>query len=222
MLSSNASPHAIPADVLVPHEIRALLLDDSTFDRARIRRMSGGTKLPLHLDEVGSIEELDRAVRDEAYDLILIDYRLPVGDGLVALDRIHHSPRNHNAGKIMITGNEGLGTAVEAMRAGCHDFLCKDQLEVEMLKAAMLNAMSVAQERALSSLQARPDYGQMIREGLVDALCDKKVQGSIASMMKQTFPDSVESLHRAQFVHENETFDAMLADLSDPDEFVFH
>ena len=143
----------------IAHPIRTLLLDDSNFDRARIRRLSGKTDLPIELDEVDSIADMERAIRAAAYDLILIDYRLPVGDGLTALEAIQHTPLNRGAGTIMITGNAEVDTAVSAMRSGCHDFLSKDAITVEMLRNAMTNAIQAA---------ARQDPA--MREILVEAL----------------------------------------------------
>lgn len=222
MLNTSSTPHAFPTDTLSPRAIRMLLLDDSTFDRARIRRMSGATNLPIELDEVGSIQEMEAAVRDEDYDLILIDYRLPVGDGMMALDHIHGNARNRNAGKIMITGNEALGTAVEAMRAGCHDFLCKDQIDTQTLKAAMLNTLAIAQQRALKPVSEEEDYRKLIRAGVLDALNDKEVRGSMMLLLHQTFLDEHRPLSMNKDRSENGEVDALISGLFDTDDFIFH
>lgn len=222
MLSESQTTHTVPADTLLPRAIRTLLLDDSTFDRARIRRISGATNLPIQLDEVGSIQEMEAAVRDEEYDLILIDYRLPIGDGMMALDHIHNTALNRNAGKIMITGNEALGTAVEAMRAGCHDFLCKDKIDIQTLRTAMLNALASAQHRALKPVGDEKDYRSLIRAGVLDALNDKEVRGGMVSLMRQTFPDHRHRLPSKKGVSKNDAFDTLIAGLSDTDDFIFH
>ena len=155
----------------IAHPIRTLLLDDSNFDRARIRRLSGKTDLPIELDEVDSIADMERAIRAAAYDLILIDYRLPVGDGLTALEAIQHTPLNRGAGTIMITGNAEVDTAVSAMRSGCHDFLSKDAITVEMLRNAMTNAIQAAARHRRDAL-AETLVKVQVRDTVAEALKD--------------------------------------------------
>jgi len=129
MLNANHTQTSFPGSMPLPREVRCLLLDDSNFDRARIRRLSKQTNMSIHIDEVDSIAQMDKAVEAENYDLIMIDYRLPVGDGMVALEHVMQSEHNKDAGKIMITGDGARQTAVQAMRAGCHDFLTKEEMD---------------------------------------------------------------------------------------------
>lgn len=205
----------------MPQSIKALLLDDSNFDRARIRRLSDRTKLPIQLDEVSSIEEMDNAVKTSAYDLILIDYRLPVGDGFSALDQIQHNPLNKGAGTIMITGDGGLETAVTAMRRGCHDFLSKDSMTAAQLKTAMMNAMTVATQRRHLALEAEHQR-EIIRQGLTAALLDEEVQGTVVSLVKRQLELTQPDRPRFWSGQDTRELDALLACLHDEDEFIFH
>lgn len=207
--------------VPAPQSIRALLLDDSNFDRARIKRMASKTDLPITLDEVGSISEMDDAVRRSAYDLVLIDYRLPQGDGLMALDRIQQDPLNRDAGTIMITGNAGLDTAVTAMRNGCHDFLTKDAMDVQILRTAMMNAMSLAAQRRQMAVQAF-QQGEIIRQGLTAALGDKEVQETVLALMRQTKTE--EPLFLPTYNHDENAKEIidLLSSLSEDDDFIVH
>lgn len=201
--------------------IRALLLDDSNFDRARIRRLSDKTALGIQLDEVGSIEELDSAVRQASYDLIMIDYRLPVGDGMTALSHILENPMNRDAGKIMITGDAAVGTAVQAMRGGCHDFITKETMNADVLRDAMLNAIAAARERL--NFQAHTKHQRdIIREGLIEALNDNEVQGNVLSLVKKNI--ALTSAEHARFIATMNCsgMDALMTGLGDEDEFIFH
>ena len=62
-----------PDDRTFQTKIKTLLLDDSTFDRARIRRMSNKSELMVDMNEVSDIAELKHAITHEVFDLILID-----------------------------------------------------------------------------------------------------------------------------------------------------
>ena len=216
-----SADRTVVADVRVPTTVRALLLDDSSFDRARIRRLSRQSGMDIEIDEVGSIRELEAAVKRDRYDLVLVDYRLPEGDGMQALDHVLRDPRNRDAGKIMITGNGAMETAVQAMRGGCHDFLTKDEMDAEALHNAMRNAMTLARERQELEMRAAHQR-EVIRDGLIAALSDREVQGNVISLMRdqlrQTLPD------RPQFVNVMDPgdVDMLLAGLSDTDEFIFH
>ena len=204
----------------MPQDIRALLIDDSRFDRACIRRMSDAMELPLILDEVGSIEEMDDALSQADYDLVLIDYRLPVGDGMVALDHLKNNSRNRDAGKIMITGNEAVDTAVQAMQAGCHDFLSKDRMDADVLRRAMLNAMSTALSRGRSEMPSLlNEQREFIRQGMISAFADHQVQNSVAAILSGRL---AQSGGQAADPFDPVTLDALLRGDSDPDDFIFH
>ena len=215
--TSSSAPHAIPT----PRDIRALLLDDSSFDRARIRRLSQKTQLSIELDEVDSIAQLDRAVAKEDYDLILIDYRLPVGDGMEALDHVLQNDLNKDAGKIMITGDSARQTVVQAMRAGCHDFLTKEEMDVEALRGAILNALKAAHARQKALLQIE-EQKEIIRQALVAAMQDREVQGNVISLVQSQLRQFGVGPGQARSGLALADLEAILAGDADRDNFIFH
>ncbi|MEM7521693.1 MAG: response regulator [Pseudomonadota bacterium] len=138
-----ADPSWIPI-LPTPRMIRVLLLDDSTFDRARIRRLSQRTALALDLEEVSSIAQLDRLVAEAHFDVALIDYRLPEGDGIEALNVLRRQKHARAVGKVMITGDGGPRTADKALKAGCDAYLAKEDMTADALRHAILDAIAAA------------------------------------------------------------------------------
>ena len=208
-------------DIPPPTLVRALLLDDSKFDRAKIRRLSQRTGLCVELDEVSSISEMDKAVAQERYDLILIDYCLPIGDGMQALERVLKNPQNKYAGKIMITGDNAQETAIVAMRGGCHDFLAKDSIDAEMLTQSMVNAISQARQYQARSAQFLYQRDE-IKHGLIAAMSDDDVQGSLGSIVAQQLRNSTPDFPNKKRSMNPAKVDALLRTFSEEDQFVFH
>jgi DNA-binding NtrC family response regulator len=201
--------------------VKALLLDDSTFDRARIRRMSHKTALMVDLTEVASIAALKESVAREVFDLILIDYRLPQGDGLEVLAHIQASTLNHDAATIMITGDGDMETAVTAMRNGCHDFLAKEAMTADQLGLAMVGAMqTAAAHRDLVAQSAH--QREVIRQGLTEALMDREVQGTVVALFKEQIQQLVGARGGIYAMQDHSDLDALLTTLGDDDEFIFN
>lgn len=221
MLSAIKTMTSFPSVPPMPREIRALLLDDSNFDRARIRRLSDKTDLLIQLDEVDSIEAMDMAVVKENYDLILIDYRLPVGDGMLALDHVMKNERNKDAGKIMITGDGARHTAMQAMRGGYHDFLTKEEMDADGLRSAMINAVTLARQQQYLTMQAT-QHREAIREGLIAALQDSNVQRSVISLVSRNLLGAGDGSNELMSRFDASNVDALLAGLDDEDDFIFH
>ena len=121
--------------------VNALLLDDDEFDRRRICRMSDGLGLPITMHSVPTLETMEQSMQEHAYDLVLVDYRLADGDGFSALDIVQASSKNRNAATIMISGNGQIELAVAALKAGCSDFLPKQDISPESLRSAILQAL---------------------------------------------------------------------------------
>lgn len=209
-----------PKDGSFPKIIKTLLLDDSTFDRARIRRMSQNTKLMVSLTEVSSIAGMKDVVAREAFDLILIDYRLPQGDGLEVLSHIQTSALNSDVATIMITGNGDMETAVTAMRSGCHDFLTKEAMTTEQLRFSMLGAMETAADhRDLVAQSAH--QREVIKQGLTAALLDRDVQGTVVSLFREELQQMMKEKNTIFAEQDHSDLDALLATLGDDDEFIF-
>jgi CheY-like chemotaxis protein len=121
--------------------IRALILDDSVFDRRRIRRLTHDTQLQISLDEIASIDALDKILDQEKFDVVLIDYNLPQGDGLEALRRVQAHPVNGDCPAIMVTGDDKSAIAVQSLKMGCVDYLPKDRLTAISLRESIVKAI---------------------------------------------------------------------------------
>ena len=125
-----------------PRAIRLLHLEDSELDHeltlAHLRR--GG--LNVEARRVDSEADFLRAL-DERWDVIISDYNLPGFSGLVALDLLMAC--GAEVPFILVSGEIGEDTAVEAMRNGASDYLLKNNLS--RLVPALLHAVEASETR---------------------------------------------------------------------------
>ncbi|MCO4849235.1 MAG: response regulator [Yoonia sp.] len=80
----------------------------------------------------------------DKFDLIFLDFNMPDGNGLQALDAIHFDDHNRLAAVIMVTGIDDSDTAIAAMKHGCSDFIKKDAVSVSSVRRATINALQKA------------------------------------------------------------------------------
>jgi len=73
------------------------------------------------------------AIQDGAYDIILLDMKLPDMDGMDILRAVH--ARRPNVYVIVMTGYSTIQNAVEAMKAGAFDYLAKPFTDDELVLA---------------------------------------------------------------------------------------
>lgn len=125
-----------------PALIRTLVLDDSAFDRTRLRRLGDRLDLPMEFTEAASVQRLGELLDRQTYDLFLIDYEMPEADGLQALDLIRGHATHGNTATIMISGHAGTRVAVAALKRGCQDFIPKQDMSPDLLRAAILQALA--------------------------------------------------------------------------------
>lgn len=100
---------------------KILLVDDDQSIRLSLSyyfRNKAGAFLTLATAEQGLAH-----LKDEAYDVIICDYRLPGMDGLGFFREMNRC--GHQALKILITAFGKLEVAVEAIKMGVHDFIMK-------------------------------------------------------------------------------------------------
>lgn len=170
----------------IQNNINALILDDSVFDRQRIRRLTKDTNLRILINEAATLEALDSVLDEEKFDVIFIDYYLPEGDGLDALERIRSHHINRDCPAIMVTGKDNSEVAVKSLKMGCTDYVCKDDLTAASLRRCVIEAVE----------QSGPDeeHDAMFRAGMDRAVAD--VMNAYADALQPPLAELIRSLRR--------------------------
>lgn len=83
----------------------------------------------------------------QSIDAILLDYRLPDGDGLSFLEALQAQGDDFLPAVVMVTGEGDEQTAVRALKLGAEDYLVKDQLTPELLRCTVRTAIENARLR---------------------------------------------------------------------------
>lgn len=122
--------------------LRLLHIEDSELDHALMLAHLRRGGLVVDAQRVDSEADFLRAL-DQPWDAIVSDYNLPGFSGLVALDLL--MARGGDVPFILVSGEIGEDTAVEAMRNGASDYLLKNNLA--RLVPALLHAVEAAETR---------------------------------------------------------------------------
>lgn len=123
--------------------IKCLILDDSQFDRFRVRRIASRTGLCLDVVDAATIQEFTKFLEAEKFDLMIIDYHLNIGSGLEAIEMVRESVLNAATPLLMISGSDDDTLPATAIDLGCVDYLQKDQLSAAMLENAIQRAVDL-------------------------------------------------------------------------------
>jgi signal transduction histidine kinase len=106
--------------------LRVLLIEDTEDDAFLVLRYLRRYGYSLDDDVVSTRDEVELALTNKQWDLVISDYILPSFSGLDALKLL--KDKNLDIPCIIISGKITDETAVSAMRAGAHDYVMKDNL----------------------------------------------------------------------------------------------
>lgn len=84
-------------------------------------------------------EEAIRILKNEAYDVVVLDLKMPGMNGIDILKKINESGISSKV--IMLTGHGGVDTAMEAVKLGAYDYLPKP-CEVDELSEMINNSQN--------------------------------------------------------------------------------
>ncbi|MFD5514621.1 response regulator [Streptomyces sp. NPDC127066] len=115
--------------------IRVLLADDQSLVRAGFKALLGAQPDIEVAGEAADGEEAVRLVRELRPDVVLMDIRMPVLDGLAATRRITGDVALGDVKVVMLTTFELDEYVFEAIRSGASGFLVKDTEPDELLRA---------------------------------------------------------------------------------------
>lgn len=106
--------------------LEILLIDDSPTDAKLISRELAKSPRAMEIERVDDAPGLSAALDRRARDLIICDWSMPRFSPIAALKLLKE--RGLDLPFIIVSGTIGEENAVEAMRAGAHDYVLKDRL----------------------------------------------------------------------------------------------
>src|SRR6185436_8090595 len=106
--------------------LRVLHVEDSERDAMLLDRHLIRAGYELVTERVETPAALREILAQREWDVILCDYSMPQFNALAALSTMKEM--NLDTPFIIISGTIGETSAVEAMRAGAHDYMMKDSL----------------------------------------------------------------------------------------------
>jgi DNA-binding NtrC family response regulator len=141
-----------------------MIVDDEEAARYGMRRAL--TTLGYNITEAGSAEAARALLKQHEPDLLLLDVNLP---GMSGLDFLREIKSNNGNGPlvIIVTAHGSERMAVEAVKAGAHDYLSKP-FELDDLRLVIKNAAETVQLRRENySLRRRIEVERSQRGALI-------------------------------------------------------
>ena len=115
---------------------KILVIDDEKSIRNTLREILEYEKFEVDDAEDGKAG-LD-LIKQNDYDVVLCDIKMPKMDGLEVLDKIMESDKNPSV--VMISGHGNIDTAVDALKKGAFDYIAKP-LDLNRLLVTVRNAL---------------------------------------------------------------------------------
>lgn len=138
---------------------RVLIVDDNEMNRVVLEALLEETQ--VQTAQAASGEEALTLCREEHFDLILMDYMMPVMDGIETLHRLRamEDAASRNAHVIVCTANAVVGVRAELFAAGFEEFLSKpvDPEELKRLLERFLGDAPAPHDLIEDEADAAPD-----------------------------------------------------------------
>jgi two-component system, cell cycle sensor histidine kinase and response regulator CckA len=106
--------------------LRVLQVEDSTTDAKLVLQALRSPGSSIEAERVEDADSLRAALAQKTWDIVLSDWSMPKFSALAALEIVKSS--GVDLPFIIVSGTIGEEIAVDAMRAGAHDYVLKDKL----------------------------------------------------------------------------------------------
>ena len=141
--------------------LRALVVEDSEDDTLLLAREMRSGGCDLTYERVETAEDMKAALESGAWDVVISDYSMPHFSAPAALRVLNET--GLDLPFIIVSGTVGEDVAVEAMKAGAHDYILKGNLtrlvpavRREIEQAAHRKARRAAEEQYRLLFEASP------------------------------------------------------------------
>ena len=106
--------------------LRILFVEDSENDALLVVRHMTRNGYDVHFNRVIDYSTMSEALERQPWDVVIADYALPTFNGLAALKLLQE--KKIDIPFIVVSGTIGEDVAVQAMKAGAHDYVMKGNL----------------------------------------------------------------------------------------------
>ncbi len=151
--------------------IQILLVDDSPDDREYFHQLiSDVESVELEVDETDNASDALEKLIVGNYDCAIVDYNMPGYNGKWLVQEM--SRRGIRTASIILTGGGNERIAVETLKCGTQDYLCKSDVSTSMLERSIVE--SLANKSQQMSLLQRANYDSLTgvrnREHFMEAI----------------------------------------------------
>ena len=120
--------------------MKILIVDDNVVERESVKRALNRIQENVHLTEADSVDKALILCNSIQFDVILLDYRMPVRDGLELILELRNRGLDNDNIILMMSNSEDDDLALECIEAGAQDFLLKKDINTNRLRRTILQA----------------------------------------------------------------------------------
>lgn len=177
--------------------LRVLNIEDSNRDHELIRRHLANAGYALTVERVDTAPDMEAALTNGEWDVILCDYSMPTFNAGAALDLLKR--KMVDTPFIVVSGTVGEEEAVKALKAGADDYLIKDNLArlVPAIEREMQEAENRRARQRAENAQERLDAELSRERGRVS-----DIVGTIPGVVWEMVCVESESMPRLDYVSE--------------------
>jgi DNA-binding NarL/FixJ family response regulator len=154
--------------------MKVLIADDHAVVRRGVREILEEAPLGLFVDETASAGETLKAVRDKAYDIVLLDISFPDGSGLDVLRQIRaHCPHTR---VLLLSMYPEEQYAQRALRLGASGYLTKDSAPNELVNAIQKVALGGKYITQALAERLADEISMQVEKAPYETLSDREFQ----------------------------------------------
>lgn len=189
--------------------LKILIVDDDELDRMAIIRALNQANSAIQITQADNAAIAMSLAREQHFDVILLDFRLPDRDGIEVLMELRHS-KEYKVIIVMLSRHEDEKLAEIAIRQGAQDFLLKDEVTPKRLIRAVYQAQhrhKLEEELRISHEKLRQLAEQDPLTGLANRYeFECALQLAVARAQRDGVPIAVLLLDIDRFKQVNDTF----------------
>lgn len=158
-----------------PQQVRILFVDDSQSVRYAYQKLLKSEGYPVQV--AGSIAEAMDMARSDAYDLIIVDYFLPDGNGDELCRHLKEDPHSADASVAIITGTYRESVIKKCLDAGAVECMFKNEAKELFLTRVRAVTRAIDSQK---SVEAERERLQSILGSVGDGVFGVDVSGRIS------------------------------------------